>query len=145
MMPMGFEYGARKKPHVVNSRPMDWEEGHADLTCYIRKVNSIKEENTIFQEEAPTEILRDGNPNVLMMWKGSVRTQQESLLILNKDIDNKQHFSAHRLQDFVQAGAPLVDISPEDRLDYVPEPFSYDLLPGHGIVLVTTRDPVPED
>ena len=90
-------------------------------------------------------MLQDGNPNVLILWKGSVKTQEESLLILNKDIHNKQTFSTPRIQEFVQAGAPLVDISPEDPLDYIPEPFSYDLPPGHGIVLVTTRDAAPED
>jgi starch synthase (maltosyl-transferring) len=45
----------------------------------------------------------------------------------------------------VQAGAPLADVSPGDRLDYIPEPFSYELAPGQGIVLITTRDAVPED
>ena len=145
MMPMGFEYGARKKLHVVKTRPKDWEEGTVDITQYVKALNSIKKEHALFQEEAPTEILRDGNPNVLIMWKGSVRTQEESLVILNKDIHNRQTFSTARMQDFVQAGAPLIDISPEDRLDYIPEPFSYELLPGQGIVLITTRDPLPED
>ena len=36
-------------------------------------------------------------------------------------------------------GAPLKDVSPEDRLDYIPEPFRYSLRPGQGIVLVTSR------
>jgi hypothetical protein len=79
------------------------------------------------------------------MWKGSVKTQEESLLILNKDIHNRQPFSTPRIHDFVQAGAPLVDISPEDPMGYLSEPLSYELRPGQGIVLVTTRDPMPED
>jgi starch synthase (maltosyl-transferring) len=145
MMPIGFEYGARKKPHVVKSRPRDRERVYVDLTQYIKAVNAIKETHRVFREEAPTEVLQNGNPKVLILWKGSVKTQEESLLILNKDIDNKQAFSIPRIQDFVQAGAPLVDISPEDPLDYIPEPFSYELPPGRGIVLITTRDPVPED
>ena len=79
------------------------------------------------------------------MWKASTKTQEESLLILNKDIDNKQRFYAESLQDYVQAGAPLVDVSPEYSLAYIPTPFSYDLLPGQGIVLVTLRDAVLDD
>jgi starch synthase (maltosyl-transferring) len=145
MMPIGFEYGVRKKPHVVRSRPKDLKVGKIDLTRYIRRVNAIKERHPIFLEEAPTESLDCGNPKVLVLWKGSVRTQEESLLILNKDIDNKQTFSTNHIHDFVQAGAPLVDISPEDPMEYLPEPFSYELRPGQGIVLVTTRDPMPED
>ncbi len=145
MMPMGFEFGARKKPHVVKSRPKDLDVGDIDLMEYIRQVNAVKAEHPVFQEEAPTEVLGNHNPNVLVMWKGSIKSQEESLLILNKDIHNRQPFTIPRVQDLVQAGAPLVDISPGDRLDYIPEPFSYELGPGQGIVLITRRDSIPED
>jgi hypothetical protein len=33
----------------------------------------------------------------------------------------------------------LKDVSPEYPLDYLHEPFYYALLPGQGMVLVTTR------
>lgn len=145
MMPMGFEFGFRKKLHVVKTRPGDWEETGIDLTPFITTVNKIKSEHTIFQEDAPTEILHNSNPNILLMWKASTRTQEESLLILNKDNHNRQSFRAESLQKFLQAGAPLFDISPEHPLDYIPAPFSYDLLPGQSIVLITSRDPVPKE
>jgi starch synthase (maltosyl-transferring) len=145
MMPIGFEFGFRKKLHVVKTRPEDWEQTEIDLTSFLKKVNKIKTERAIFQEEAPTEILSHGNPNVLVMWKASVTTQEESLLILNKDAHKRQYFCTENLQQFVQAGAPLVDISPEYRMEYVPTPFSYDLRPGQGIVLITSRDSVQKD
>ena len=145
MMPMGFEFGFRKKPHVVRTRPQDWEHTEIDLTSFIRKVNRIKERYSVFQEEAPTEILRNGNPNILVMWKASMKTREESLFILNKDIRSKQHFYAESLQEFVQAGAPLVDVSPEYPLHYIPMPFSYKLRPGQGIVMVTVRDATRND
>ncbi|HKN19512.1 MAG TPA: hypothetical protein VJW95_06930, partial [Dissulfurispiraceae bacterium] len=85
------------------------------------------------------------NPNILLMWKASAQTQEESLLILNKDIYNKQYFYSESLQKYLQAGAPLVDVSPEYALDYIPAPFSYDLRPGQGIVLITSRDALPEN
>jgi len=140
MMPMGFEFGFRKKLHVVKTRPQDWEKTDIDLTSFLKRVNKIKAEHAIFQEEAPTEILRQGNAEVLLMWKASISTQEESLVILNKDTHNKQHFCVENLQEFVQAGAPLVDLSPQYRMEYIPRPFSYDLRPGQGIVLMTSRD-----
>lgn len=140
MMPMGYEFCFRKRLHVVRTRPEDWEETGADLTSFITEVNWIKAEHLIFQEDAPTEILPHGNPNVLFMWKGSTLSQEESLLILNKDIYNRQYFYVESLRQYVQAGSPLTDISPENRLDYIPAPFSYELRPGQGIVLMTTRD-----
>ncbi|MCL5024588.1 MAG: alpha-amylase family glycosyl hydrolase [Nitrospirae bacterium] len=145
MMPVGFEFGFRKGLHVVKTRPGDWEQTDIDLTSFIAKVNALKAGHGIFQEDAHTEILHSDNPKVLLMWKASSRTREESLLILNKDIGRPQHFRAENLQQFFQAGAPLADISPEHPLDYIPSPFSYDLQPGQGIVLVTTRDAVSED
>ncbi len=139
MMPMGFEYGFRKPLHVAKTRPEDWEETGVDLTAFITSVNGIKAEYPVFQEEAPTEIDHDGNPDVLLMWKGSTQTKQEALLILNKDITNQQTFWAKNLYDYVQTTAPLIDVSPEYRLDYVPTPFHYDLRPGQGLVLITER------
>jgi starch synthase (maltosyl-transferring) len=140
MMPMGFEFAFRKKLHVVKTRPEDWEETGIDLTAFITRVNEMKAEYSVFQEEAPTELDHDGNPNVLLMRKASTQTRQKALLILNKDIYNKQNFYADNLYSHVQTGAPLVDVSPEYRLDYIPTPFHYDLRPGQGIVLMTERN-----
>ncbi len=140
MMPIGFEFCFRKKPHVVKTSPEDWEVTGIDIIAFIKNVNRIKENYTIFQEEAPTEILPSDNPNILLMWKASINTQEESLIILNKDIHNKQHFYADSLHKLIQSGAPLNDVSPEYRLDYIPESFSYDLCPGQGLVLVTARE-----
>jgi len=145
MMPIGFEFGFCKKLHVVKTGPEDWEETDVDLRSFITKVNKIKAKHLIFQEEALTEILYHHNPNVLLIWKASIHTQEESLLIFNKDIHNEQHFHAESLKEFVQAGAPLVDVSPEYPMDYIPTPFSYDLRPGQGIVLITSRDTAPEN
>ena len=145
MMPVGFEFGFRKKLHVAKTRPSDWEETGIDLTSFIADVNRMKAGYVMFQEDAPTEILSDQNPRVLFMWKASTHTQEESLVILNKDIRNNQHFHEKDLKECLQAGAPLLDISPEYQLDYIPKPFSYDLQPGQGIVLITSRDTVPED
>ncbi len=145
MMPIGFEFGFRKRLHVVKTRPADWEQTEVNLSSFIARVNGIKTANSIFQEDAPTSVLSHDNPNVLLLWKASTRTEQESLFILNKDIRGKQNFRAESLQRFLQAGAPAVDISPEYPLDYIPQPFSYDLRPGQGIVLVAARDRFPEE
>lgn len=137
LMPIGFEFGFRKKLHVVRTRPEDWEETGIDLTGFIASVNEIKAQNSVFQEEAPTEIEISDNPNVLVLWKGSTRTKQEALLILNKDVWNRQSFYVNNLYDYLESSGPLVDVSPEYRLDYLPTPFHYELRPGQGIVLVT--------
>jgi starch synthase (maltosyl-transferring) len=145
MIPMGFELGFRKKPHVVKTRPKDWERTDIDLTDFITKVNEVKRGHAIFQEDADTEVLETENPNILLMWKASSSSPEEALIILNKDIENKQTFHAEKLRDLVKSGAALQDISPEHRRDHIPAPFSHELEPGEGIVLTTPREAHEED
>ena len=85
------------------------------------------------------------NSKVLFMWKASVGTKEEALIIINKDIDNYQHFYVENIGNYLQTGAAPVDISPEYQLDSIPSPYIYDLRPGQGIVLVTSRDEFPEE
>jgi len=140
MMPIGFEFGFRKKLHVVQTRPEDWEQTHLDLTGFVRRVNQAKAQNPVFLEDAPAEILPTDNPNILFLWKGSLRARQEALLILNKDILHQQYFHTDDLYQHVQAPGPLTDLSPEYPIEYLPTPYEYYLRPGQGIVLVTQRD-----
>jgi starch synthase (maltosyl-transferring) len=140
MMPMGFEFGFKKRMHVVNTQPEDWEEPAVDLRDFIRDVNVIKAQFSIFQQECPTKVIAHENPSILVLWKASLETPEEALIVLNKDPWHHQHFYVERLDAYVQAGAPLVDHSPEFRLDYLPAPFDYDLRPGQVFVFVTQRD-----
>ncbi len=144
MIPVGFEYGFRRRMHVVNTRPEDWEEPNTDLCEFITGVNAIKRQYSIFQEECPTTILPYQNPNILLMWKASTRTQEEALIILNKDPWNHQYFYAENVGSYIQAGAPLQDVSPEYPLEYIPRPFSYDLRPGQAFFMVASRDHLPQ-
>jgi len=139
LMPIGFEYAFRKPLHVINTTPADWEEPAADLTDYVTKVNAIKKNHSIFQEEGPTNMLHCHNSNILLLWKISTRRHDEALLILNKDIWHHQDFYTDHFRHFIQSGAGLQDVSPEYPLDYIHEPFHYGLRPGQGIVLVTRR------
>nr|WP_284735604.1 maltotransferase domain-containing protein [Dongia deserti] len=42
MMPMGYEYGFRRKLDVVRTRPEDWEETGIDLTEFVAAVHAMK-------------------------------------------------------------------------------------------------------
>ena len=137
MIPVGFEFGFRKRLHVVNTRPADWEQTGVDLTPFIKAVNNIKAANPVFQEDAPTEALAPNNANILLLWKGSLRARQEALIILNKDARNKQHYQTDNLYRLIQGEGPLHDVSPEFALDYLTTPYEYTLRPGQVIVLVT--------
>jgi len=140
MMPMGYEFGARKPLHVVKTTPNDWHQNGVDLQPFIAKVNAVKRSYPVFAEESLVNMLPYHNPNVLLLWKASTKGKGEALLILNKDLNGHQEFSTDHFRHFVQAGAPLKDVSPEYPMEFIPEPFHYALRPGQGIVLVTHRD-----
>lgn len=137
MVPMGFEFGFTKPLDVVHTRPSDWEQTAIDLTDFIRRVNQIKASHPVFQEESLTEVLNHPNPAVLVLWKACSTNGGEALLLLNKDSWNRQHFYIHDLYQYVQSAPPLTDVSPEWPMDFLPNPFDYELPPGMGRVLVS--------
>ena len=137
LMPVGFEFGFRRSLHVVSTRPEDWEATPIDLCEFITAVNRLKVDHPVFREESLL-LLPSSNPAVLIMWRGSATAGQEALLFLNTDFWHDQYVEVSDLRAFVQSGKPLVDVSPEFRMDFVAvSPFSYQLRPGQSLVLVT--------
>ncbi|MDA7657691.1 alpha-amylase family glycosyl hydrolase [Verrucomicrobia bacterium] len=136
MMPVGFEFAFRKPLNVVTTRSTDWESPSLDLCSFIRAVNGVRKRSRTFQKDVSTRLLENSNPNVLMMLKHDPDSGDLSLLILNKDSENYQPFWCENLYRELPSKRPLVDVSPEFRLDFLPAPFEYSLRPGQGIVLV---------
>ncbi len=137
MMPIGYEYGFRKKLHVVKTRPQDWEQTSVDLTDFIRRTNQIKRNHPVFQQESVTEILPHPNPAIMLMWKATTDLRGEALIVLNKDLHNWQRFQSENLCQLIQGSPPLRDVSVEWPMDFLPAPFEFDLHPGMGRVFVT--------
>ncbi|MBN1610482.1 MAG: hypothetical protein JW940_27885 [Polyangiaceae bacterium] len=137
MVPMGFEFGFRKRLDVVRTRPEDWEQSSTDLRTFIEAVNRLKRSWPVFSEEGRLRFLKHENPRVLVMWKTSKQRAQEGLVILNKDTDRRQTFWAQSLSRYMLDSRPLRCVSPENPLDVVAQPFHYELRPGEAVVLVT--------
>jgi starch synthase (maltosyl-transferring) len=136
MMPVGYEFGFRKRLDVVRTRPGDWEQTDVDLTDYVRRVNAVKDAYPVFREDGLIQCLGSPNPAVLVLWKGSSRDRNQALFILNRDPGNWQHFHTEDLYRDIQAPPPLVDVSPDWPMDHIPSPFTYDLPPAAVRVLV---------
>jgi starch synthase (maltosyl-transferring) len=139
MIPMGFEYGFERRLHVVDTRPEDWEHPKLELVDFITKINRLKSDYQVFREECPTEFLHIDNPRVCAMWKGSLKSRDEALVFLNTDLYQRQTIWFQSLGKLVQAGAALACVSPDNPMEFVSEPFHYELRPGESIVLVTKR------
>ncbi|EIC20092.1 alpha-amylase family glycosyl hydrolase [Thiorhodovibrio frisius] len=143
MMPMGFEYGFRKRLHVVNTRPTDWEEPNIDLTDFITQINGIKKRSAVFSSEGPIEQLTHPNEAILILRKKAAKGSEQALLILNKDPHNNQHLHLDDLYALIDVPPPLHDLSPDWPMDYLPTPFEFDLGPGVARVLTTDGDKRP--
>lgn len=139
MMPIGFEYGFSRRLHVAETRPEHWEPEAVDLSDFICHINAIKAMYPVFQEESLLQRLDHPNPSLLLLWKASTKGNGQALLILNKDPWNRQHFHCDDLYRHIQAPPPLLDVSPEWPMDHLPTPFEFELGPGMGRVLVTSK------
>jgi starch synthase (maltosyl-transferring) len=139
MIPIGFEFGFRRALHVVQTRPGDWEPNNIDLRDFIRRINDLKVNYGVFREECPTQVIELDNRNLLGLWKGSTRSREEALIVLNTDVQKRQIFCVDTLRQLMQSQAPLTCVSPDNPLDHVSEPFHYELRPGEALVFVTER------
>lgn len=83
LMPMGFEYGLKKKLHVVNSRPEDWEERTYDWCDFITRVNQLKKSCPILQEEGPIERLTPAGQPVVILRKSSEHHPGAVVAVIN--------------------------------------------------------------
>jgi starch synthase (maltosyl-transferring) len=63
LMPMGYEFGFRRKLDVVTTRPDQWEAPLFDLTAFIGAVNRMKQALPVLNQEGPQ--IRATRPGVL--------------------------------------------------------------------------------
>ncbi|MCK4911563.1 MAG: hypothetical protein KAR83_07960, partial [Thermodesulfovibrionales bacterium] len=136
MAPMGFEFGLRKRPHVVKTRPTDWEETGTDLSGYIKDVNALKARLHILNEDPHTEVLETDENDVLMMLKRSDTDGSRMLIIMNRDMDNPVELVAENPGTLMGTGAKITDVTPGK---YAPVdasgPLALTLEPARSIVL----------
>ncbi|MBW1918507.1 MAG: alpha-amylase [Deltaproteobacteria bacterium] len=113
MMPMGFEYGFRKRLNVVNTRPDDWEKPRCDLTSFISATNRMKRNCPILQEEGPITRLTRPNEPVVMLLKSSDTYTGQVLAVIN---------TKRRARRFVVPDWPAVMGVPAEHVrDLTPE------------------------
>lgn len=137
MMPIGFEFGFRRRLDVVKTRPEDWEETRIDLRPYIRQVNEMKAAHPVLQGEGPLQLIPAENPRVLVLHKSSAGgAGGESLLALSKDIRNRQTVNSAGWEA-LWGKKDWVEIFPGPASPPPKTPFAFELAPGAGIVWAT--------
>jgi starch synthase (maltosyl-transferring) len=69
MIPMGFEYGARKKLDVVHGRVSDREPVVCDLTEFIAAANAWKASTPVLNGEGPIRVVSAPEDDVVRLYK----------------------------------------------------------------------------
>ncbi len=83
MMPMGYEYGFKKRLDVVKTRPQDWEGTNYDLSRYIAGVNLMKKSCPVLLEEGPMVRANPQGEAVALLLKSRERQPGRVLAIIN--------------------------------------------------------------
>jgi starch synthase (maltosyl-transferring) len=138
LMPVGYEYGFRKRLNVVTTMPGDWEEARFDITAVIRRVNDLKRSMPILGAEGRIEALWGLDGPVLCLRK---TWEAETLLcVINKDWHQPHRVELTNLPELLggQGGLLLWPCDPPRRLGPA---FRQELAPGEAALLLPA--PVP--
>ena len=121
MMPIGFEYGFRKRLDVVDTQPHDWETPQWDLCEFITGVNRVKHAHRVFHEEGPIDVVTTSNPQIFAMVKLTQDRKERALVVLNKDRQRPQSCPLAQLGYVFSGMTQVSDISPDGQLQHTPD------------------------
>ncbi len=130
MIPMGYEYGFRRKLHVVKTRPTDWEEPAFDLSDYIGQVNRMKAGLPLLNEEGPQRRMTLDHDPVVTLVREGLKAPGRVLTLVNPDTHKGHRFGtvdAARLLGCDTAG--MRELTPEGARPPEREPGWIDLPP----------------
>ncbi|MGD8207236.1 MAG: alpha-amylase family glycosyl hydrolase [Thiohalocapsa sp.] len=137
MIPIGFEYGFRRRLDVVSTTPEDWEEPNVDISDLIAAVNTVKDRVPLLAAEGRVERVDHPDPAILVLRKHAPDGPAKALLVINKDAWAHQRFYTDDLHRLMGSSEPIRDVSPDWPMGHLPTPFEFWLGPGMARVLVT--------
>ena len=117
MIPIGFEFGFRKKLHVVETRPDDWEEQLFDLSTFIGEVNRMKAATPVLNEEGPQKRIFMSDERVVCLLRRRMRGNDWSVSFLNSDHDKAVTARIQDLDPDVKSGRELTPGKPKGKFE----------------------------
>ncbi|MDP8218203.1 MAG: alpha-amylase family glycosyl hydrolase [Candidatus Theseobacter exili] len=141
-MPMGYEYGFRKRMNVLHSMPSDWENIHCDLRGFIKSVNKIKKTYKIFNEECFQELIQLNNTAILALEKVSQDNNQKCLILLNKDNNSSQSCTVEDFSGVIcSPGVQKLSFdNGKEQIEYLStnQPYEFNLKPSEIIIVLSS-------
>ena len=88
MMPIGYEFGFRKKTDVVSTRPTDWETPGFDITRFIAGVNRFKLDNPVFHGEGKIRSAEMDSQITVLERQSDRQPDLKAWILVNKKWDS---------------------------------------------------------
>ena len=109
LMPIGYEYGFRRKLDVVRTSPADMEEPSFDIRPAVREINVLKQTFPILSSEGLVEALWGLDGPVLCLRKSW--GDERLLAVINKDWREPRHVAIGAIAALL-GGGPVAQIWP---------------------------------
>ena len=104
MMPMGYEFGFKKRLDVVKTQPSDWETPAFDISDYVAEVNRIKARAAVMNEEGPQTRLASDDPQIMALRRSDEAASAWLMSIVNTDRRHARTVTARALVDAAHLG-----------------------------------------
>lgn len=85
MMPIGYEFGFKRKLDVVSTGPADWETGSFDIRGSVKQVNNLKMQNPLLQGEGELNMLRSDTDTLIMERRSQQAPGHRGWILINKN------------------------------------------------------------
>jgi starch synthase (maltosyl-transferring) len=87
MIPIGYEFGFKKKLDVVSTRPADWETGSFDIRRFIKQVNKLKMQNPLLQDEGKLNTVTSDGDALVLERRSRQAPGRNGWILINKSKD----------------------------------------------------------
>ncbi len=137
LMPIGYEYGFKRKIDVVKMTPEDWEEPIFDISGFIQKVNRFKTTIKCLNEDGEIEQIVYRDSNILILKKTSIDEKQSILMAYNKDWNNKHYIKIDSLKEYLDLSRTIHNINIDlDKIENTSDNFEKELEPNEYILFL---------
>ncbi|NJO55140.1 MAG: alpha-amylase [Rhodospirillales bacterium] len=127
MIPIGYEYGFRRKLHVVDTRPSFWESPQFDISAYIGEVNQMKASTPVLNEEGPQRAFVLGDGRICGLLRRAMRGPDWVVTLINTDYGAAATARLERIDGDVNEGR---EITPGGRKEKLRNGTDVTLEPG---------------
>jgi starch synthase (maltosyl-transferring) len=142
MMPIGYEYGFRKKTDVVHTMPSDWERRSFDLRPFVARANRLKREHPLLHGEGRLRAPEGLGQAVLLLERSSGRGRS-GYIVVNTDTGGEHHLDLIALQES-REDLRLHRVCRDDEPDPRPLPRHLSLARGEIVFLLPALDGDPD-